>query len=282
MLLVAVLWLLAASAPADPGGSRMTTTTDAPRIHARPEDAVKAYFDGRDRGSTKTIRTALHPDCPLQSVAPDGTPRVLEQIEWWERLEKGVTPAQHNEQKQLDREGGMALVEATSRWATHEFRDLLILADTPAGWRIVGKVFTRIPAGDTLAAPNAADEAAMRAVSQVKIDAHVGFDPSLLFASHLAGCRYFRVNFDGEAFTHSSLSQGAAIYAGRRERGEHGRDTKWRIASILQRGDIGAVKLEAIYRGIRVIDYLLLLRTGAGWRIAAVVWGDPATPPAQR
>jgi hypothetical protein len=40
------------------------------------------------------------------------------------------------------------------------------------------------------------------------------------------------------------------------------------------------VKLEAIYRGTRVIDYLLLLRTGAGWKIAAVVWGDPATPKA--
>src|SRR5262245_54560816 len=162
MMLAAILWLLAASAPADPGGTRMTTTTAAPRIHVRPEDAVQAYFDGRDHGSTKTIRTALHPDCPLQSVAPDGTPRVLEQIEWWERLEKGVTPPQHNEQKQLDREGGMALVEATSRWTTLEFRDLLILADTPAGWWIVGKVFTRIPAGDSLPAPTAADETAIR------------------------------------------------------------------------------------------------------------------------
>ena len=250
-------------------------STLAPRVHAGPADAVQAYFDGRDRGSGTVIRTAFHPDAALQSVADDGSPRVLEQAEWWVRLEKGVTPAAENRQSLLDREGGMALVEATSRWSTHEFRDLLILADTPEGWRIVGKVFTRIAAGETLRPATPEDDQAIRQVVQVKIDAHVGYDPALLVASHLPTCRYFRVHVEGVDFLESSLSQGAARYAGMRERGEHGRDTKWRVLEVIPRADIAAVKLDAIYKGIRYIDYLLLLRTTDGWRIAAAVWGDP-------
>ena len=251
-------------------------STLEPRVHASPAEAVQAYFDGRDRGSGTMIRTAFHPDAALQWMAEDGSVVRLEQAEWWVRLEKGVTPASENHQAMIDREGGMALVEATSRWSTHEFRDLLILADTPGGWRIVGKVFTRIAAGKTLPASTAADERGIREAVQIKVDAHAGYDPALLVASHLASCRYFRVQVEGVDFTESSLSQGAARYAGMRERGEHGRDTKWRVLDVIQRGDIGAVKLDAIYKGIRYIDYLLLLRTAAGWKIAAAVWGDPA------
>jgi putative lumazine-binding protein len=267
--------LLAAMALADTGGYAMPTTS-ALRVHETPAEAVAAYFDGRDHGSTREIRTAFHPDAPLQSVGPDGAPRILEQAEWWSRIEAGTTPATHNEQTLLDREGGMALVECTSRWATHEFRDLLILADTPDGWRIVGKAFTRIAAGDTLPAPAAADAKGIREAVRVKIAAHAEYDPALLVASHLPACRYFRVHVDHVAFEHNSLSQGAARYAGLRERGVRDPDSKWRVLEIVQRGDIGAVKLDVIVEGMRYIDYLLLLRTAGGWKIAAAVWGDPA------
>jgi hypothetical protein len=61
-----------------------------------------------------------------------------------------------------------------------------------------------------------------------------------------------------------------------RERGVRDHDSKWRVLQVIQRGDIGAVKLDVIYKGIRYIDYLLLLRITGGWKIAAAVWGDPA------
>jgi hypothetical protein len=274
---ILAVWI-AATATAGTGAPRMTTTTTAP-VHARPADAVTAYFEGRDQGSSKILRTTFHPETPLQWVGEGGTPKRLEQGAWWDRLEKGVTPATRNEQKEIDREGGMALMEATSSWPTHEFRDLLLLAESPAGWLIVGKAFTRIPAGESLSASTADDEKAIRAVTQVKIDAHTGYDPSLLVASHLPDCRYFRVNYLG-AFANASLSEGCAHYAARRERGEHGRDTKWTVGPVIQRGDIAAVKLAAIFEGKRLIDYLLYLRTADGWKIAAVVYGDPLPTPA--
>lgn len=254
------------------------SVADAATIHHSPEEAVAAYFAGVDSASSRIIRSAFHPAAPLQWVDPDGTPRALQQAVWWGRVDASGTPASTRAQKLLDREGGLAMVEATSEWATHAFDDLLILADTPDGWRITGKVFARRPPGTAPGGGTAEDERAIREVLETKIEAHAAWDPALLVASHLPDCIYFARRTPGTAFGHRCLSEGAAEYARRHDRGEEDRESKWRILSVVQRGAIAAAKLDVIYLGTRYIDHLLLLRTAEGWRIAAAQWGDPAAP----
>jgi hypothetical protein len=50
------------------------------------------------------------------------------------------------------------------------------------------------------------------------------------------------------------------------------------VLRVQASGSLAAAKLDVLYHGVRYIDYLLLLRTREGWRIAAAEWGDPAAP----
>src|SRR5262249_25148360 len=125
--------------------SLSATAAAAPGL-AGPEDAVKAYFAGSDQCSSKLLRAAFDPDAHLQWVDDAGAPQTLAQLAWWTRTDaqRPCTPALERSLKVLDREGPLALVDASSRYATHRFHDLLLVAETPAGWRIVDKIFDRL------------------------------------------------------------------------------------------------------------------------------------------
>jgi len=239
---------------------------------ATPEAAVAAYFRAGDEHRSRLVRAAFDPGTPIQWVDPDGTPRALTQIEWWPKLDgPGGGPAASRSQRTLDRSGDLALVEAVSRWDSHGFDDLLLVVRFPgAGWRIVGKVFVRLAPGESAAAADG-DEPAIRAVLEQKIAAHAEYDPALLLASHLPGCRYAHV--DGTSVGLSTLSEAGARYAARRDAGETDHDSPWRILDVVVRGPIAAAKLDVKWQGRRHVDHLLLVRTAVGWKIAAAAWG---------
>jgi hypothetical protein len=267
--------MLAVLAGCSRGGLPMTTPRTNPSF-VTPDEAVGAYLHAGDVGGSRLIRAAFHPSTPVQWVDAQGTPQAIAQIDWWPRFDEGSPqPAVERTQRLLDREGGLALIEAVSRWETHTFDDLLLAVATPEGFRIVGKVFVRLEHGETAAA-RPEDEQAIRQVLDTKIEAHAAYDPALLRASHLSDCRYYRVGVDGVPFSFVTLSEAAARYAAFHDRGEQDRESPWRTLSVTVRGNIAAAKLDVLVHGERYIDYLLLLRTRAGWRIAAAAWGDPS------
>jgi len=245
-------------------------------VQPNPEAAVAAYLEGRDSRSLRLLRSAFHAAAPLQWVDEKGEPRALTQIEWWPKVAASQLPRPAVTDSILDREGDLALAEASSVWPTHAFDDLLILSNSPDGWRIVGKVFRRRDPAGSLPPGSPDDDAAIAQVLRQKTDAQLNWDPALLLASHLPGCLYFHRWTPERDFGYTSLSEGAARYAAHRDRGEIDRETRWRQVKVARRGEIAAAKLEVDYQGKRYIDYLLLMKTSAGWRIAAVVWGDPS------
>lgn len=252
--------------------------TPAHRQHATPEDAVRAYFRASDTGSSQTLRSAFHPSALMLQVDRDsGALRAVTQLEWWQRLDASATapqPANERILKVLDREGPLALVEAVSRWPGHAFDDLMLLAETPEGWRIVGKAFERLEAGARL--PTVPDaEADIRAVLAGKMEAHAAYSPALLHQTHTPGCPYYRVHVKGVPFAWVTLSEAAAGYADHQARGETDRESPWRVLAVEVRGNIAAAKLDVRFEGVRYIDHLLLVRERGTWRIAAAAWGDP-------
>lgn len=254
-----------------------TPPTNLPVALARADgvsEAVTAYFRASDEGASRALRVAFHPAAHLQWVDETGELKILTQLEWWERIDSGKpVPADRRTFEILDREGRLALVEAVSRWPTHTFDDLLLVVQTPEGWRIVGKVFEKLGPGAT-ATGTAEDVAAIRAILATKIEAHASYDPRLLARSHTPHCQYVSIGVDAP-FTLRSLSEAAARYAGHQDRGETDRESPWRILSVTVRGHVAAAKLDVIYQGRRYIDHLLLVRPTGGWRIAAAAWGDP-------
>lgn len=253
----------------------MSSSTPAPL--ASPEAAVGSYFRAADERASRHVRAAFLPDTPIRWVDADGTPRALEQIEWWPRFDaSNDPPATTRVQRTLDRDGSFALIEAVSRWSDHGFHDLLLAVRTPEGWRLAGKVFARLGPGETAAATAdpEAEARAIRDVLAVKIAAHAAYDPELLRASHLVDCRY--AYLVDETLRLSTLSEGAARYAANRDAGITDHGTRWRIVFVEVRGTIAAAKLEVPWEGRRNIDHLLLVKTAGGWKIAAAAWGPPA------
>ena len=246
---------------------------DLAQPFSSPREAVQAYLKAGDEGGHRLLRRAFHPAARLQWM-DGGSHRVLHQAEWWRRFEEPSAPALERSLQELDREGGLALYSARARWATHRFEDLLLLADTPQGWRIVGKVFARLPP-DEQRLPAPPEHAAIEQALRLKIRAHEHYDYRLLLRSHLPDCDYFRVNVAGDRFSHLSLSEAAAGYAALEDEGVTDFDSPWRIAAVHPGPGIAAAKLEVLWQGRRCIDYLLLLATQDGWRIASVVWGAP-------
>ncbi|WP_163991247.1 nuclear transport factor 2 family protein [Pyxidicoccus caerfyrddinensis] len=272
--LFAVLAALCACAHAP----TMSTQTPDHRQHDTPEDAVRAYFRASDTGSSRTLRSAFHPSALMRYVEPDsGALRTVTQLEWWQRLDSSASPPQpatERHLKVLDREGPLALVEAVSRWPGHAFDDLMLVVETPEGWRIVGKAFERIEAGARLPETPSA-EVDIRAVLAGKIEAHAAYSPALLHQTHTPDCPYYRVHVKGVPFALVTLSEAAAGYADHQERGETDRESPWRILAVEVRGNIAAAKLDVVFEGVRYIDHLLLVRERGTWRIAEAAWGAP-------
>lgn len=239
--------------------------------HASAEDAVRGYFAGSDQCASRLLRAAFHPAAHMAWIDGDAV-HTRAMLAWWQKTDAqaACTPAAARKLAVIDREGPLALIEATSELADFAFHDLLLVADTPEGWLIVDKVFERLGAGE---AAKPGDEAAVRAVVQTKIDAALANAPALLAASHLDECVYSRVHAGGIAYARESVSEWAARYAAARERGEDGRKASWRIVEVRAFDRIAAAKLEIRSPTGRHIDHLLLLRTGDGWRIAAAAWG---------
>jgi hypothetical protein len=246
----------------------------APPNEGAPEHAVRAYFRAGDEGSSAQLRAAFHPSAVMQWVDDGGALGTRTQLDWWLALEGAPPrPAQQRTLRVIDREGPLVLIEAISDWPTHRFDDLLLVVRTPDGWRIVGKVFERLAAGASVGA-QPGDDAAIRAVLADKIAARAAFDPALLARSHTPACPYYEVGV-GAPFAYGSLSEGAARYAVRRDRGETDHGSRWRVLAVEVRGRIAAAKLDVVVEGVRYVDHLLLVRLAGGWRIAAVAWGDP-------
>ena len=250
--------------------------TTAPRSfsairHGSAEEAVRGYFAGSDQCASKLLRAAFHPSAHMAWIDGDAV-KTRAMLAWWQKTDAqaACTPAAARELAVIDREGPLALIEATSKYTDFGFHDLLLVAETPEGWLIVDKVFERLGAGDH-ATP--ADAAAVRAVVQTKIEAALASDPALLATSHLDDCVYSRVRAGGIAYARESVSEWAARYAAARERGEDGRKASWRIVEVRAFDRIAAAKLEIHSPTGRHIDHLLLVRTADGWRIAAAAWG---------
>ncbi|NOK08473.1 hypothetical protein HNS30_05395 [Corallococcus exercitus] len=251
------------------------------RLHSSPEEAVQAYFQASDTGSSRLLRSAFHPDVLMHWVnGADGSLRTRTQLEWWQALDadaKAPQPATGRRQVVLDREGPFALMEAVSHWPDHAFDDLLLVVETPVGWRIVGKVFQRLAPGEAATA-SPSTEQEIRAVLDAKIEAHALYSHALLHQSHTPGCLYYRVNVDGVPFAWGTLSEAAARYAANAEAGIQDRESPWNILKVEVRGNVAAAKLEVRVGGVRFIDHLLLVRTGGQWRISAAAWGNPVPP----
>ncbi|AFE06411.1 hypothetical protein COCOR_05499 [Corallococcus coralloides DSM 2259] len=247
------------------------------RLHASPEEAVQAYFQASDTGSSRLLRSAFHPDVVMHWVdGGDGTPRTRTQLEWWQVLDaKAPQSATGRGMTVLDREGPFALMEAVSHWPDHTFDDLLLVVETPVGWRIVGKVFQRLAPGERATGPASAQEE-IRAVLDAKIEAHALYSHALLHQSHTPDCIYYRVNVEGVPFARGTLSEAAARYAANAEAGIQDRESPWNVLKVEVRGNVAAAKLEVRVGGTRFIDHLLLVRTGGQWRISAAAWGNPA------
>ena len=264
---------IAGCATQPPGGGPATPTPRAFSAirYASAEDAVRGYFAGSDQCASRLLRAAFHPAAHMAWIDGDAV-RTRAMLAWWQKTD-AQTPCQPAAERQLallDREGPLAMIEATSRFAGFAFHDLLLVAETPEGWVIVDKVFERL--GDGQAA-RPGDDAAVRAVVQAKIDAALASDPALLATTHLDDCIYSRVRAGGIAYARESVSEWAARYAAARERGEDGRKAQWRIVQIHAFDRVAAAKLEIRSPTGRHIDHLLLVRTADGWRIAAATWG---------
>ncbi|RKH14446.1 hypothetical protein D7V97_03080 [Corallococcus sp. CA053C] len=250
--------------------------------NATPEEAVRTYFLAADSHSSRLLRQAFHPAVLMQWVDGErGALKTLTQLEWWQRLDAEAAhpePALERRWTVLDREGPFALMEAVSRWPDHVFNDLLLVVETPTGWRIVGKVFQRVGAGEQVAA-SASEVEAIRAVLEGKIEAHAVYSPALLHETHTPDCRYYRLHVEGVPFTWVPLSEAAARYALNQEAGVQDRDSPWRILQVEVRGNVAAAKLDVVVEGTRFIDHLLLVRADGRWRISAAAWGDPRPRP---
>ncbi|MBN8466704.1 nuclear transport factor 2 family protein [Corallococcus exiguus] len=255
-------------------------TGPSSRLHASPEEAVQAYFQASDSGSSRLLRSAFHPDVRMHWVdGVEGTLRTRTQLEWWQVLDADAPqPASERGMTVLDREGPFALMEAVSHWPDHTFHDLLLAVETPVGWRIVGKVFQRLAPGESAPGSASAQEE-IRAVLDAKIEAHALYSHALLHQSHTPDCLYYRVNVEGVPFAWVTLSEAAARYAANAEAGIQDRESPWNILKVEVRGNVAAAKLEVRVGGVRFIDHLLLVRTGGQWRISAAAWGNPVPPP---
>jgi hypothetical protein len=272
--LLAFLTIVGCTTSRPPGGDPAMTPPRAFSAirHASAVDAVRGYFAGSDQCASRLLRAAFHPAAHMAWIEGDAV-RTRAMLAWWHRTDAQPPPCEPAVERRLallDREGPLALIEATSRFAGFAFHDLLLVAETPEGWLIVDKIFARLGDGE---AARPGDEAAVRAVLQAKIDAALTSDPALLATTHLDDCVYSRVRAGGIAYARESVSEWAARYAAARERGEDGRKAQWRIVQIHAFDRIAAAKLEIRSPTGRHIDHLLLVRTADGWRIAAATWG---------
>jgi hypothetical protein len=207
-----------------------------------------------------------------------GTLRSRTMLAWWQIADSAepCTAAASRHLSVLDREGPMALVQASSSYATFRFHDLLLAVHTPRGWLIVDKAFEKLGPDEEPSRAGPAEEDAVRQVLQTKIQAALDHDPALLARSHVDDCIYSRAHSGGTAYERESVSEWAAKYAERRQRGEDGHASRWEITKVVAFGKIAAAKLDIASKGgERYIDHLLLLRMPDGWRIAAAVWGAP-------
>lgn len=270
--LLAFVAIVGCAAPPSGGGPAVPTPRAFSAIrYAAAEDAVRGYFAGSDQCASRLLRAAFHPAAHMAWIDGDAV-RTRAMLAWWQETD-AQTPCQPAAERQLallDREGPLAMIEATSRFAGFAFHDLLLVAETPEGWLIVDKVFERLGDGE---AARPGDDAAVRAVVQAKIDAALTSDPALLATTHLDDCIYSRVRAGGIAYARESVSEWAARYAAARERGEDGRKSQWRIVQTHAFDRVAAAKLEIRSPTGRHIDHLLLVRTADGWRIAAATWG---------
>ncbi|QRK12254.1 nuclear transport factor 2 family protein [Archangium violaceum] len=277
LLVLATLALLSACTHTRP----MSSFAPPPRQNLTPEEAVRTYFRASDTSSSRLLRSAFHPGTVMHWVEGSGELRTRTQLEWWQVLDAKANhpePATERRMTVLDREGPFALVEAVSHWPGHTFDDLLLVVDSPAGWRIVGKVFQRLEPGErATGSPSAQEE--IRAVLAGKIEAHAAYSPALLHQTHTPNCLYYRVHVEGVPFSWVTLSEAAARYAEKQDAGVQDRASPWRILQVEVRGSVAAARLDVVFEGVRYIDHLLLVHTGGQWRIAAAAWGNPRPVP---
>ena len=247
-------------------------------IYATPASAADGYLQGAFEQKMPELRAAFLPDARLFWLE-NGKSSTLTQLEWWERIRGTPLPSAALKAvvRILDREGPFALVDVVTRREDGTgFHDYLLVVETDRGFRIADKVFRRLgPSDDPTAPQDLAQEATIREVLATKIEAHAAYDPSLLAKSHLPDARGRTIRFEAIAFATSTLSEAAAQYAERRERGETDRESPWRILAVHSDGEIACAKLDVVYQGRRYIDHLLLLRVAEGFRIVGYAWGDP-------
>ncbi|WP_394828531.1 nuclear transport factor 2 family protein [Pendulispora albinea] len=268
----------AQSAPAAPSPTTARSTPAAPAAprHTSPEGPARAYIDASDRCTSTPLRTAFHPASHLVRVDDAGAVQSKTMLAWWLAIDapKPCVPALERTLTVLDREGPMAIVASYARYATHRFHDLLLVVDTPDGWRVVDKVYDMLKPEE--APPPWSDEPGVRSALEQKIRAALDNDPALLASSHLDECIYSAVHVAGVPYARASVSEWAARYAARRERGEDGRQAQWRVLASKASGKIAFAKLDVVAHGRRYVDHIALLRVKDTWRIAAAVWGDPS------
>lgn len=235
--------------------------------------AIQHYFRAGDLGSSAELRAAFHPTAMMFWLAPSGQVAALAQRAWQQRLDANRSPVAAIERRidWIRITGDGASAKLTSRFATFEFIDYVVLLKAGGRWQIVGKVFhRREPVDAPLNADAAADRGAIEALIATKFRAMDSNDATGLARVYAARAVTF-TTADAQLVT-VPIAEWEARYDESRANGTAVVVATHRIVEIDVGGTAAFVELAHDLESTTVVDYALLLRTGDGWRILDLVY----------
>jgi hypothetical protein len=171
-----------------PSATSASSSRSAADDRSEISAAIQHYFRAGDLGSSADLRAAFHPTAMMFWLAPSGKVASLDQRAWQQRLDANPAPVAAIERRidWIRVSGDAAAAKLTSRFATFQFIDYVVLRKAGARWQIVGKVFhRREPADAPLNADRAAIEALVAPVTTHRIvDIDVGGTAAFVELAH--------------------------------------------------------------------------------------------------
>ena len=270
-----------------------TTMDGATHEYGHVLKALAHYYNGLHNNDTTTMWKVWHPLAHLRRPSGDGA---VVDIDADKFMTLVATPSRNNdnlERPQFLNDAvhtidfatpSMAMVKLQVCLGNTLYTDLLAMLKLDDGWKIVSKLFAPRDASLPLAVdttPIESSHAELGRFAAAYVDARRAADPRAMAALLHPGCSALTVR-DGEAIEmpRDDFLSDLPIYAvGEAEESSLYARRFDRVVSIDKSGpDTACVKLHIGGNTMAgedrlLIDYLMLIRVGGGWRLVSRVFG---------
>jgi hypothetical protein len=202
------------------------------------------------------------------SVSPTGQVVAVTQATWQQRLDANRSPVAALERRieWIRTNGTGAAAKLTSRFATFHFIDYVLLIKSNDRWQIVAKIFHRLePVDAPLNADPAPDRQAIDALLTRTLRAVDASDARELDSVYVPRAMTFTAS-DGQLVA-VSIAEWQARFEEQTAANAPSTPTTRRITQVDVSGTAAFAEIVHESGTGRMVEYMLLLRTGVGWRL---------------